>query len=261
MVCYRRDDKSYRPTNKKNRRHLSGQSRGNHQDQVQVNRRNDTTYTSDHDGGIPRPTASSAPAPAPRMRFGAAHNPGEYALARQPGTFRNGTRQLEGGTAPPTTLSGGTSFGFRRCPCSVASLSSNAAQIASVKSPRAPTLSADDSHGVVPAAGTSASSVVCSSQVLCFLSFCFDRENARFQRRSPRSWFEFSDRNRASSAVSVNRGISSATGVRAPNSAPINHGTGACALRGPHQARVAQIFSCSDGASPFCANVFTPPTP
>ena len=137
MVCYRRHDKSSRPNNhKKNRRHLSGQSRGYHQDQGQVNCHNDTAYTSDHHGGILRSPASSAPAPAFRMRFGAARNPGENTLARQPGAFRNGNRQLDDGTAPSTTLSGGTYFGFRRCSCSVASLSSNAAQIASVESPR-----------------------------------------------------------------------------------------------------------------------------
>ena len=249
----RRQDK------KKIRRHL--QSRGYHQDQGQVNCHNDTTYTSDHDGGIPRSPASSAPAPASRMRFGADHNPGGNTLARQPGTFRNGNQQLDGGTAPSTTLSGGISFGFRRCSCSVASLSSNAAQIASVKSPRAPTPFADDSHGVVPAAGTSASSVVSSSQVIFFLSFFFYSENARFQRRSPRSWSEFADGNRASSAVSLSRGINSAMGVRAPNAAPINHGTGACALRAPPQERVAQQYSCGDGASPFYANVFIPPSP
>ena len=33
MVCYRRDDKSYHPNNKKNRCHLPGQSRRYHQDQ------------------------------------------------------------------------------------------------------------------------------------------------------------------------------------------------------------------------------------
>ena len=230
MVCYRRDDKSSRPNiHKKIRRHLSGQSRGYHQDEGKINCHNDTTYTSDHHGGILRSPASSAPAPAPRVRFGAAHNPGENTLARQPGTFRNGDRQLDAVTAPSTTLWGGTYFGFRRCSCSVASLSSNAAQIASVKSPRAPTPSADDSHGVVPAAGTSASSVVSSSQ----LTFFFDGENARFQRLSPRPSSEFGDGNRASSAVSLNRGIHSAMGARAPNAAPINHGTGACALRAP----------------------------
>ena len=151
------------------------------QDQGQVNCHNDTTYTSDHHGGILRSPASSAPAPAPRMRFGAAHNPGENTVARQPGTFRNGNRQLDGGTAPSTTLSRGNYFGFRRCSCSVASLSSNAVQIASVKNPRAPTPSADDSHGVVPAVETSASSVESSSQAIFIFFIFFDGEHARFQ--------------------------------------------------------------------------------
>ena len=47
-----------------------------------------------------------------------------------------------------------------------ASLSNNAAQIASVMSPLAPTPSVDDSHGLVPAAGISALSVVLLSQVI-----------------------------------------------------------------------------------------------
>ena len=166
------------------------------------------------------------------MRIVAAHNPGENSLARQPGTFRNGNRQLDGGTAPSTTPSGGTYFGFGRCSCSVVSLSSNAAQIASVKSPRAPTPSADDSHGVVPAAGTSTSSVISSSQVVFFSSIFFGGENARFQRHSPRSWSEFNE-NHASGAVPLSRGINSAMGARAPNAALINHGTGACDLRAP----------------------------
>ena len=200
MVYYRRDDKSSRPNNhKKNRRHLSGQSRGYHQDQGQVNCHNDTTYTSDHHGGILCSLASSAPAPARRMRFGAAHNLGENTLARQPGIFDNGNRQLDGVTAPSTTLSGGTYFGFRRCSSSVASLSSNAGQIASVKSPRAPTPSADDSHGVVPAAETSASSVVSSSQVIFYLFIYFRRRETR-----------------ASSDVPLSHGLSSATGTTRP---------------------------------------------
>ena len=170
MVCYRRDDKSYRPNNKKNRRHLSGLSRGYHQDQGHVNCHNDTTYTSDHDGGIQPLPASSAPAPAPRMRFGAAHNPGGNTHARQPGTFRNGDRQLDDVTAPSTTLSGAPLLVSEDARVPVDSMSNNAAQIASVKSPRAPTPSADDSHGVVPAVGTSASSVVPSSKIYicCF---------------------------------------------------------------------------------------------
>ena len=77
-----------------------------------------------------------------------------------------------------TTLSGGTSFGFRRCPCSVASLSGNATQIASVKNPRASTPSADDPHCVVPAAGTSASSVVSTNQFFFFF-LCFSTARTR----------------------------------------------------------------------------------
>ena len=157
MVYYRRDDQSSRPKNhKKNRRQLSGQQRGYHKNQGQVNCHNDATYTWDTHGGIPGSPASSAPASAPRRRFGAAHNPGGNTHARQPGTFRTGNRQLHGGTAPSTTLSETPVVVSEDARVPVASLSNNAAQIASVKSPWAPTTSADDSHGVVPAAGTSA---------------------------------------------------------------------------------------------------------
>ena len=247
MVCYHRGGKSSRPNNHtKNRRHLSGQSRGYHQVQGQVNCHDDNTYTSDHHGGIPRSPTPSAPAPAPQMRFGAAHNPGENTHARQPGTFRTGNRQLGGGTTPSTTLSG-TPFLVPDSRVPVASLSNNGAKIASVKSPRAPTPSSDDFHGVVPAAGTSASSVVPPSQVSVF-----DGENARFHRRSPRSWSEFCDGSRTSSAISLTTLF---------NAAPINHGTGACTLRVLPQARSAQQYSCRDGASPFHANVFIPLLP
>ena len=94
---------------------------------------------------------------------------------------------------------------------------------------------------------TSTLNVVPLSQILFF-----DGENARFQRRSPRSWFEFGDGNRASSAVSLRRGIKWAMGVRTPIAAPINHGTGACTLRASPQARIAEQCSCGDGASPWC---------
>ena len=260
MVCYRRDDKSSRP-NKKNRRHLSGQSRGYHQDQGQVNCHNDITYTLDHHGGIPRSPASSAPVPVPQMRFGTAHNPGGNTHARQPCTFCTGDRQLGGGTAPSTTLSGTPLLASEDARVPVASRSSNAAQIAYVKSPRAPTPSADDSHGVVPPAGTSASSVAPPQPGIFFflLFFFFDGKNARFQRRSPRPWSELGDGNRASSAISLSRGINSAMGVCAPNAAPINHGTGACALRAPPQACVTQQYSCGDDASPFFARTCSPP--
>ena len=101
--------------------------------------------------------------------------------------------------------------------------------------------------------------MVSCSQVIFILFYFFDGENARFQRRSPRSWSEFGDGNRACTTVSLNRGINSAMGVRAPNAAPIIDGTGACALRAPPQARVAQQYSCGDGASPVYAYVFIPP--
>ena len=77
----------------------------------------------------------------------------------------------------------------------VAGLSNNAAQMASVKNLRAPTPSANDSHGVVPAAGTSASSVDPPSQ------FCFFSPTAR---------------RRASSDVPLGHGLSSATGTALP---------------------------------------------
>ena len=135
----------------------------------------------------------------------------------------------------------------------VASLSNNAAQITSVKSPRAPTPCANDSHGV-PTAGTSASSVVPRRQVTVF-----DGENARFQRRSPRSrsrvrrWEP-----RFHRRFSQPRHKLGNEGTRS-NAAPINHGTGGCNLRVPPQARVAQQYSCGDGPSPFSRTCSSPP--
>ena len=115
---------------------------------------------------------------------------------------------------------GGTYFDFRRCWCSVASLSSNAAKIASVKSPRAPTPSADDCHGVVPAAETSASSVVSSNQVmLLFFFFCFDGEKYTQFSSVHHLFFciSFSTaRTRAFSDVPLGHGLSSATGPALP---------------------------------------------
>ena len=110
---------------------------------------------------------------------------------------------------------------------SVASLFNNEAQIASVKSPRAPTPPIDDSHGVVPAAGTSTSSVIPLSQVNISttrtrapsaVSLCHDLRPSMGTR--------------ASSAVPLSC-INSAMGVQALNAAPVNNGTGACALRAP----------------------------
>ena len=175
---------------------------------------------------------------------------------------RTGNRQLDGGTAPSTTLSGAhfvVSEDARvlllACPATQHRLPLSKAHglLRCLRTIR--------DYGVVPAAGTSVSSVISSLQPGNFiLLFRFDSENARFQRRSPRSWSEFGDGNRASSAVPLSRGIYSAVEVPAPNAAPINHGTGVCALRASPQARIAQQYSCGDGASPFYANVFTPPS-
>ena len=109
MVCYSGDDWYFRPnSHKKYCRHLSGQWREFNKDQRQVNCHDDATYTSDHHGGILRLPAFSAPAPAPRMHLGSAHDPCGSTHAGQPGTLRTGNRQLESGTAASTKLSGGT---------------------------------------------------------------------------------------------------------------------------------------------------------
>ena len=198
---------------------------------------NDTKYTSDHHGGISHSPASSAPAPAPRMRL---EPPITRADVLPRASLAHSIPAIDSSTAVRHRRQNcrGHLFWFQKMlVCSVASWSSNAAQIASVKSPRAPTPSADDSHGVVPAAGTNASSVVSPSQLIVFFSTA---------------------RTRASSDVPLGHGLSSATGnalpapfpstaaytqqwgVRAPNAAPINHGTEAWALRASPQARVAQ---------------------
>ena len=81
------------------------------------------------------------------MRFGVFYNASGNTPARQAGTFRTGSRQLDGGTAPSTTLSETPLLDSEDARVPVANLSNNSAQVASVKSPRAPTPSADDSHG------------------------------------------------------------------------------------------------------------------
>ena len=93
MTSYRRDGTSSRADTKKNRRNRSGQTRGFHQDQDQVNSHSGNPgnqYKSDYHGGVPPSPASSAPAVAPGMRLGAGHNPSGNPNARQPGTFRTG---------------------------------------------------------------------------------------------------------------------------------------------------------------------------
>ena len=65
MTSYRRDETSSRAHAKKNRRNRSGQTRGFHQDQDQVNSHSGipgNQYTSDYHGDVPPSPASSAPA-------------------------------------------------------------------------------------------------------------------------------------------------------------------------------------------------------
>ena len=93
MTSYLRDGKSSRAHSKKIGCNRSGQTRGYHNDQGQVNSHSGqprNTYTSGHHGGVPPSLASSAPAAAPGMRLGAAHNPSGNPNPCQPGIFRNG---------------------------------------------------------------------------------------------------------------------------------------------------------------------------
>ena len=122
-VCYRRDGKSPRPNNhKKNRRHSSGQSRGYHQDQGQVDCHNDTTNTCDYhiDSGIPLSPAFSASAPAAGMCF---EPPMTRAEIRAHGSLVHSVPAIESLTAVQHTrpVRGrhcwGTSFGSKRWSC------------------------------------------------------------------------------------------------------------------------------------------------
>ena len=125
MTSYRRDGTSSRAYTTKNRRDRSGQTRGFHQDQDQVNSYsgnpgNQYTPGSDYHGGVPPSPASSTPAVAPGMRLGAGHNPSGNPNARQSGTFRTGNWQLDGGTSrdpPAGSTVGDTSVCFTRCLC------------------------------------------------------------------------------------------------------------------------------------------------
>ena len=85
MTSYRRDGTSSRAHTKNNRRNRSGQTRGFHQDQDQVNSHSGNPgnqYTPDYHGGVLPSPASSAPAVAPGMRLGADHNPSGNPNAR-----------------------------------------------------------------------------------------------------------------------------------------------------------------------------------
>ena len=232
MVCYRRHYKSSRPTDhKKNRRHISRSIVAIFQDEGQINCHNDTTHTSHHHVGILR---SPALLPPPLFVEYALQPPTSRAKKNSRANLAHSVTALDSSTAVrhrPQHCRGGTYFCFRRCSCPVANLSSNAAQIASVKSPRAPTPSANDSHSVVRAVERSAPRVIFSSQESLIFFLFFQRRERAIPATSLRSWSEFSDGNRASSAVTLHRGIHLGLGVRAPNAAPIHHGTGAFILR------------------------------
>ena len=132
MTSYRRDGKSSRAhTHKTNRRHHSGQSRGYHQEQGQVNSHKGNPgnpFTPGHHAGVPPSPASSAPALAPGMRLGAAYNPSGNSNTRQPGTSHRQI-QLDSGTAhparPPTALSRVPPFVSQDARVPAASLSNN----------------------------------------------------------------------------------------------------------------------------------------
>ena len=79
MTTSRRDSTSSCAHTTKNRRNRSGQTRGFHQDQDQVNSHSGNPgnqYAPDYHGGVPPSPASSAPAVALGMRLGAGHHPG-----------------------------------------------------------------------------------------------------------------------------------------------------------------------------------------
>ena len=100
-----------------------------------------------------------------------------------------------------------------------------AAQIVSVKSPRAPTSPDDDLHGVVPAVGTNAPSTPPPSQITSSTKGVRAHSDAPLDH-GPSSAMGTS----ASEAVTPCRGSNSTIETRAPNAAPLNYDTGACTL-------------------------------
>ena len=164
------------------------------------------------------------------MRLGAGYNPSGNPNACQPGTFRTGNRELDDGTShpnrPPTALSGTPPFVSQDARVPAASLSNNAAQIASVMSPQAPTPSVAYSHGAVPAKGTSGDSAVPlgpgtistnGTSASCAVPI----------GHGPRS----ATGTYAHSAVPLSRGINSVTAGRVSNATPLNYGTESCSSR------------------------------
>ena len=105
-----------------------------------------------------------------------------------------------------------------------ASLSNNAAQIASVSSPRTPTPSVAYSHGTVPAKGT------CVANAVPLNPGPISTKGTRASCTVPIGHGQSSATGtRANSGVPLSRGIHSATGGHVSNAAPLNHGRGACA--------------------------------
>ena len=100
IISYLRDKKSSRSqTYKENCRKCSNQSRGDHQDQGQVDshcgnhshrRNNNSTHTPGQHGAVPPSPASLASASASVNHFGATHDPNGNPNTRQPDTFRTG---------------------------------------------------------------------------------------------------------------------------------------------------------------------------
>ena len=140
------------------------------------------------------------------MRLGAAYNPSGNPNAQEPGTCGTGKGQLDGGMGhpghPPTAMSGAPSFVSQHARVPVASLSSNAAQVASVTSQGALTPYVVNPHCSVPAKGTSMPSVVPLSQ-------------GTISTKGTR----------ASCAVPLGHDPSSAKGTRAHSDVPLSRGT------------------------------------
>ena len=181
------------------------------QDQSQVKSHNGNPYTSDYNGGIPPSPASSAAGPAAGMLHAALTTRAETRTRVNLVLFRTGKYQLDGGTVhparPPTALSGTPPFVSQDSPVPVDSPSNNAAQNSLVKSSRPPTPSVKDPHGVLPAAGTNASSVVPVNQAT--LATTGTRASSALPLGRGLS---LAKRTRDSSAVPLSRGINSTTG-------------------------------------------------
>ena len=220
MTSYRRDGKSSRAHAKKNRRNRSGQTRGYHQDQGQVNSHSGhpgNPYASGHHGGVPPSPASSAPAAAPGMRLGAAHNQSENPNACQPGTFRIENWQHDGSTAhptrPSTALSGTPPSISQDVRVPVASLSNNASTNCLCYEPTG-------SYAVcrIFSRCSTGEGNRCRQRGSPQPGYNFDEGNTRLMRRSPRAWSEFGEGNPRT--VPLSRGINSVTGVRAQTPPP-----------------------------------------